>query len=308
MLFWLCLEGITAMCFLGKHLQTQWHSVATTSCINICGRVWACDLEGDTLPPLKYVDKTTTNARSWQWHNTPRIMAAWCPIHSILAVGFTRCIGKRGWLPKSEFLVSVACGAGPWKIHSIFMEIGLRKNIRIAGKNQGGNTSVIFIGNWFFVIFTFFTCYYICRSILKQRKTMSIEGYSHAKIDLRPVFWQDMPFIHQIGHHHPVFGTLIFRHNSLAWESWRLWLFSFHKTWRELSTPTYVLPCQWWCGKSGSEFLGLKWSLAWQAQYWYQWASFGEDQLLWPWADCTPGTSELIGEDLGVIISLDSSQ
>ena len=29
---------------------------------------------------------------------------------------------------------------------------------------------------------------------------------------------------------------------------------------------------------------------------------FGEDQLLLPWADYTLGTSELIGEDLGVIM------
>ena len=31
---------------------------------------------------------------------------------------------------------------------------------------------------------------------------------------------------------------------------------------------------------------------------------FGEDQFLWPWADCIQGTNELIGEDLGVIIRL----
>ena len=34
----------------------------------------------------------------------------------------------------------------------------------------------------------------------------------------------------------------------------------------------------------------------------------GEDQLLWPRADCVPSTSELIGEDLGAIISLDANQ
>ena len=31
----------------------------------------------------------------------------------------------------------------------------------------------------------------------------------------------------------------------------------------------------------------------------------GEDQLLWPWADCTTVTSEMIGEDLRVIIRLE---
>ena len=31
---------------------------------------------------------------------------------------------------------------------------------------------------------------------------------------------------------------------------------------------------------------------------------FGEDQFLWPRADYTQGTNELIGEDLGVIIRL----
>ena len=37
-------------------------------------------------------------------------------------------------------------------------------------------------------------------------------------------------------------------------------------------------------------------------------AGFGEDQFLLPLADCIPGTSELIGEDLNVIIRLDASQ
>ena len=35
---------------------------------------------------------------------------------------------------------------------------------------------------------------------------------------------------------------------------------------------------------------------------------FGEDQLPLPWADCSTGTSELIGEDLSAIISLDAGQ
>ena len=34
----------------------------------------------------------------------------------------------------------------------------------------------------------------------------------------------------------------------------------------------------------------------------------GEDQLLLPWADCSTGTNELIGEDLSAVISLDAGR
>ena len=34
----------------------------------------------------------------------------------------------------------------------------------------------------------------------------------------------------------------------------------------------------------------------------------GEDQLLLPWADCSIGTNELIGEDLFAVISLDAGR
>ena len=34
----------------------------------------------------------------------------------------------------------------------------------------------------------------------------------------------------------------------------------------------------------------------------------GEDQLLLPWAGCSTGTNELIGEDLSAIINLDAGQ
>ena len=35
-------------------------------------------------------------------------------------------------------------------------------------------------------------------------------------------------------------------------------------------------------------------------------SQFGEDRLLSPRGDCVPGTNELIGEDLGILISLDT--
>ena len=52
--------------------------------------------------------------------------------------------------------------------------------------------------------------------------------------------------------------------------------------------------------------VGLGWPrmLDWQAQYWIQVASFGRDQLLGPLGGLYQGTNELIGEDLGMIISL----
>ena len=57
---------------------------------------------------------------------------------------------------------------------------------------------------------------------------------------------------------------------------------------------------------SGS--LELLWALAWHGAALVPMIKFGEDQLLLPWAACTASTSELIGEDSHVIISLDASQ
>ena len=62
------------------------------------------------------------------------------------------------------------------------------------------------------------------------------------------------------------------------------------------------------CGKSGSGSLELPWALAWHGAALVLVRQSGEDQLLLPWVDCTASTSEVIGEDSHVIISLDAIQ
>ena len=59
------------------------------------------------------------------------------------------------------------------------------------------------------------------------------------------------------------------------------------------------------CGKSGNVTWGCHGRWTGRRSTGTNEPDFGEDQLLWPWADCTPGTNELIGEDLGVIIRLE---
>ena len=51
--------------------------------------------------------------------------------------------------------------------------------------------------------------------------------------------------------------------------------------------------------------LELPWALAWHGVARVPVSQFSEDQLLLPWADCSASTSELIGEDLPVIIRLE---
>ena len=51
--------------------------------------------------------------------------------------------------------------------------------------------------------------------------------------------------------------------------------------------------------------LELPWALARHGAALVPMSSFGEDQLLLPWAYCSTGTGELIGEDLPMIIRLE---
>ena len=70
---------------------------------------------------------------------------------------------------------------------------------------------------------------------------LSAEGYLQAKLYLRTVFWQDMPFIHQICPDHPIFGTSIFRHNSRAWDRWKGMALQFAQNIEEIEH-TYLRP------------------------------------------------------------------
>ena len=58
------------------------------------------------------------------------------------------------------------------------------------------------------------------------------------------------------------------------------------------------------CGKSGSVPWGSHGHWTSRHRTGTSEPVFGEDQFLWPRADYTQGTNELIGEDLGVIIRL----